>query len=80
MEIKTIYLYQNGDGVTQTPNQMELPLIRELRRLIADENKILISELEPFEATVIDVEISQVDEWTEIDMPEPIEPEINGEI
>ena len=78
MTIKTIYLYQNGEQVIQTLNIMELPLIRELRRLIADENKILVSESDPYEATVIDVEIQNIDKWTEVDMPEPIEPE--GEI
>lgn len=69
MTIKTIYLYQNGEQIIQTPRQMELPSIRELRRLIADENKILVSQSEPYEATVIDVEIQDVDKWNEVDMP-----------
>lgn len=73
MTIRTIYLYQNGEQMIQTPNIMELPLIREMRRLIADENKILVSEQEPFEAIVIDVEIDGISAWQEIDMPPEME-------
>lgn len=63
MEIKMIYVYEGHGGTIQSP--IEIPGAERtlMRRLVADEGKILVNGDRT--ATAIDVEEWEVSAWTE---------------
>lgn len=67
-----IYRYVGSNGVIDSP--IKLPLSYTLRyRLIADEGKELVNG--GTVATVIDVDVDDVDKWVEQDAPKQTEEE-----
>ena len=67
MKIKPIYIYTGENGVIQTPIKLPMQETKQIRRLIADEGKVI--KKGNIESTAIDVEIEDVDNWIEIDEP-----------
>ena len=65
MTTKIIYVYEGIVGTIQTPIQFPMQEARQMRRLIADEGKILVNDNE--RTNCIDVEIADVSNWSEID-------------
>lgn len=66
MIIKNIYVYQGENGTIQTPVKLPMPETKQMRRLIADAGKELINGDE--KTTCIDVEIDEIEKWTEVDV------------
>ncbi len=65
MQVKPVYIYSGIGGTIQTTIKLPLQETRQLKRLIADDGKILVKGEE--QTTCIDVEIDDVNNWTEID-------------
>ena len=74
MQIKTVYIYSGIGGVIQTPIKLPMQETKQLKRLIADEGKVLVKGEE--QTTCIDVEIDDVVNWSEIE--EIIEQDMNN--
>ena len=68
MNIINIYLYQGDNGVIQTPVKLPIPELKQMRRLVADEGKILVNGEE--RTSCIDVDIDKIDMWQEVDIKE----------
>ena len=68
MTIKPVYIYEGIGGTIQTPIKLPIQESRQMRRLIADEGKELVKG--DITTSVIDVELNDVENWTEIDKPE----------
>jgi hypothetical protein len=73
MITKTLYRYDNGEGIVYSlalpENQTEYT---ERYRLIADEGKVLTKDDENF-YTVIDIDKADSLQWYEIDKPETLD-------
>lgn len=65
MKIKPIYIYTGENGAIQTPVKLPMQETKQMRRLIADEGKII--KKGDIESTAIDVEIDDVNNWQEIE-------------
>lgn len=74
MQIKTVYIYSGIGGAIQTVIKLPMQETKQLKRLIADEGKVLVKGEE--QTTCIDVEIDDVDNWSEIE--EIIEQDMNN--
>ena len=68
MKIMNIYLYQGDNGVIQTPVKLPIQELKQMRRLVADEGKILVNGEE--RTSCIDVDIDKIDMWQEVDIDE----------
>ena len=68
MTIKPVYIYEGIGGTIQSPIKLPIQESRQMRRLIADEGKELVKG--DMTTSVIDVELNDVENWTEIDKPE----------
>lgn len=64
MNIINIYLYKGENGVIQTPVKLPIPELKQMRRLVADEGKILVNGEE--RTSCIDVDIDKIDMWQEV--------------
>lgn len=74
MQIKTVYIYSGIGGAIQTVIKLPMQETKQLKRLIADEGKVLVKGEE--QTTCIDVEIDDVANWSEI--KEIIEQDMNN--
>lgn len=70
MKIKPIYIYNGENGVIQTPIKLPIPETKQMRRLIADEGKIL--KKGDMESTAIDVELDDIENWEEVEQESEI--------
>ena len=68
MQIKPIYIYTGENGTIQTPVKLPMQETKQMRRLIADEGKVL--KKGEVESTAIDVDINDIENWVEMDEPE----------
>ena len=74
MQIKTVYIYSGIGGAIQTVIKLPMQETKQLKRLIADEGKVLVKGEE--QTTCIDVEIDDVNNWSEVE--EIIEQDMNN--
>ena len=58
--------YQGDNGVIQTPVKLPIPELKQMRRLVADEGKILVNGDE--RTSCIDVDIDKIELWQEVDI------------
>ena len=65
MTIKPIYIYEGFGGTIQTPVKLPIEETKQMKRLIADEGKILVNGEQ--QTTCIDVELNEIDLWSEIE-------------
>ena len=65
MTVKPIYIYQGENGTIQTPVKLPIAETKQMRRLIADEGKVLVNGDQ--KTTCIDVKIEEVALWSEIE-------------
>lgn len=63
-----IYIYAGENGTIQSPIKLPIQESRQMRRLIADDGKELVKG--DITTSVIDVELNDVENWTEIDKEE----------
>lgn len=78
MQVIDLYRYEGtADGaksINITLTKIAGAVFTPMSRLIADEGKIIINQ-DGQTATVVDVEINEVENWNEIDIP--VEGEVN---